>query len=802
VPASGTAGFGWSGAANTFAVSPAWRDAAGRWLALEIEHFSGYGIGIPGPSQLDALLVSLLALEADQAEIEGVLIACLQDPAAPCTEPDLENVLVEWYDTIVAPRLAAAGGASVTTVIAAHQALRTWVNAVEYTPFDALPGTLAARREQGLANDLANLALAFDAYTEPTCSGATTDWKDWLRVPEELKTRAAQLHEANPDYLLTFALGPAEYCARFLIADLSFPANVAATTTELPLSFVTYLVEFAKPPTPIAAHVELSYSEGASGPAEVTTGADGTLDQPILVERTPGSPLFVLVDLAGVELELERPDVLSHATSVRAGALAFEANLGPLASPILAPGSTSTHCLVTALAGAENQTVQLSLDGPGDLSSESTSLAFDPNDGALRGCVDYTAPEGPVAKDETAELRATLLLDGETYEDVLVLHPHWIEITLQADLGAGIQDVTNAIEWISDTGPFALAATVTGPGETVDDPPGAIEGAALDAQGQAALLSLAGTGGGETLALVTNAAGQAAFALAADDSGGATTHAVELRHDPLGSSDPAGVVLKRLALPELSVQFPPFVAPGVATPLVVTASQAGVPAQGYLVEVAVVGGSITPDSGTTDVDGDFQASAMLDPGETLLTLTVNLRAGPGEPLLQQQIVQAPAGDAPRVIVTSRMDRAFGATTVRDAEGPVSLVGNGATLASDVELDALGSVVRVVANGSAPPVASGVQPNTYFQLDLEVIGAPFVATLSTFTASSTDTGSWVWFLERTGTNSSTTLRCEAPGNPNCTPNTGSVFTLAPGRYQLQGRASRGVAILDVTFTPAP
>jgi hypothetical protein len=650
VPASGTAGFGWSGAANTFAVSPAWRDAAGRWLALEIEHFSGYGIGIPGPSQLDALLVSLLALEADQAEIEGVLLACLQDPAAPCTEPDLENVLVEWYDSIVAPRLAAAGGASVTAVIAAHQALRTWVTAVEYTPFDALPGTLAARREQGLASDLANLALAFDAYTEPTCSGATTDWKDWLRVPEELKTRAAQLHEQNPDYLLTFALGPAEYCARFLIADLSFPANVAATTTELPLSFVTYLVEFAKPLAPIAARVELSYSEGASGPAEVTTGADGTLDQPILVERTPGSPLFVLVDLAGVELELERPDVLSHATSVRAGALAFEANLGPLASPILAPGSTSTHCLVTALAGAENQTVQLDLDGPGDLSSESTSLAFDPSDGALRGCVDYTAPDGPVAKGEIVELHATLAFAGETYEDVLALHPRWIEITLQADLGAGLQDVTNAIEWIPDTGPFALAATVTGPGETVDDPPGAIEGAALDADAQDALLSLTGTGGTDPLALVSDAAGQAGFALTGDDA--ETTHAVELRHDPQGSSEAAGVVLKRLP-PAMALSLPSTVTPGTPVAFEVSATEGPNPAPGYHVELTATGGSVGASTGTTNQDGQFATSATLAPGQTLLTITATLRAEPGGEVLDVATAQASGEPVGSVVFVSR-----------------------------------------------------------------------------------------------------------------------------------------------------
>ncbi len=652
VPDGALAGFAWSGPANAFAVSPSRSDSAGRWLALVVEHFSGYGIGIPGPSQLDALVGSLLALAASAAEVAGVLTACLADTNAPCTEPDIESVLVEWYDTIVAPRLAAAGGAPVVEVITAHEALRSWSAAVFYATdfFDVLPASVGARRSQGLAQDFANLKNAFDRYTMPTCNGAVSDWKDWLRVPEELKVRAATLHEADPDFLLAFALGPDAYCARFLIADLSFPPDVAPDTTELPLSFATYLVVFAQPLEPIAGRVALSYSEGASGPAEVVTSADGTLDEPILVQRTPGSPLFVTVDLFGVELELDRPDALSDSGVVHAGALAFEENLSPLASPILAPDATSEHCVTTALPAAENQTVQLALEGPGTLSADHATLEFDPVAGMLRACVDYTTPDGPVAKGETAELRATLLLAGQSYEDALTLHPRWVEIGLEADVGAGLENATNQILWIPDTGPFAIAATVMGPGETVDDPAGPVAGANLDAQGQAALLSPGGSGGTPTLPLTTSAAGKAGFALTADAA--ETTHAVELRHDPQGSSLPAGVVLKRIP-PVMALSLPGTVIPGTPAAFEVAVTEGNEPAPGYHVELAVTGGNVGADSGTTNLDGKFQTSATLDPGQTLLTITATLRAEPDGEALDVKTAEATGGAAGSVVFVSR-----------------------------------------------------------------------------------------------------------------------------------------------------
>jgi hypothetical protein len=249
----------------------------------------------------------------------------------------------------------------------------------------------------------------------------------------------------------------------------------------------------------------------------------------------------------------------------------------------------------------------------------------------------------------------------------------------------------------------------------------------------------------------------------------------------------------------MTVQLPPTLLPGVATPLVVTVFQDGGPAPGYYVEVQAQGGSVTPDEGLTDVDGDFQASATLPVGGTQLTLTITLRTEAGGEVLAQQVAQAFAGEAPRVVVTSREDRASGATTLRDAVGPVTRIGNGATLTSDVELDAQGSVVRVEAHGSAPEVSGGIQPSTYFQLDFEVTGAPFEATLASFTAAGA--GSSVFLYRQVG-NTYGALRCEAPGNPSCTQTTGNVFTLDPGRYQLQGRAYAGTSDLEVTFALAP
>jgi hypothetical protein len=336
---------------------------------------------------------------------------------------------------------------------------------------------------------------------------------------------------------------------------------------------------------------------------------------------------------------LERPDVLSDSEVALAGALAFEENADPEPSPILELGSTSEHCVATGLAGAVGQIVHFALEGPGSFPDPPLDALTSDDDGVLRACVEYTAPEGPVAKDETVRLRATLVFDGQTHEDELTLHPRWIEIALEADVGAGLEPATNAILWVPDTGPFAIAATVTGPDETADDPPAPAQGADLDAQGQAALLSPAGTGGTPSLALTTDAAGKAGFALAADDSGGETTHAVEVRHDPQGSSDAAGVVLKRL-LPVMALSLPSTVTPGEPASFALTAIEGADPAPGYHVELSASGGSVGADTGITDPDGEFHTSATLAPGQTLLTITATLRAEPGSEVLDVETASA------------------------------------------------------------------------------------------------------------------------------------------------------------------
>ncbi len=643
VPEGPVAGFGWSGAANAFAVSPWWSDPQGRWLALGVEHFSGYGIGIPGPSQLDALEASLLALEALEANIEALITACSQS-AGGCTAAQLEQILVFWYDLVVGPPLTAAS--DVAARIAAHVALVHWTAAVaaatpqvETSPGSGdLPQSLGGRRQTGLELDFANLHSSLIAYGEPACSGPVTDWKDWVRIPDEIRTRAAQLHQGAPEFETVFAPIPA-YCVELRLVDLSFPETLAPDTSALPLSF-RVVIEAPDEEIGVDGEVELTYSEGASGPEQVATDNLGFAE--LTVQRDPGAPVFVEVKLHAVETEIDQHGILHYFAVARAGDLVFEENLDPEPSPTLEPGSTSKQCVLVGVRPVAGQTVAFALEGPGSLSADSGVTALDPLFGAGRACVEYTAPDAPVAKDEPVRLRAELVFDGQTYQDELALHPRWVEIALQADVGAGLEDATNAILWVPDTGPFAIAATATGPGATADDPPVPQEGADLDAQGEAALLSLSGTGGADTLALATNAAGKAGFALTADDSTGATTHAVELRHDPQGSSDPAGVVLKRLP-PVMALSLPGSVTAGTPVPFEVTATEGPNPAEGYHVELAVTGGSVGSDQGVTNADGEFATSATLAEGETLLGITATLRAEPEGEALDVKTAEAVAG---------------------------------------------------------------------------------------------------------------------------------------------------------------
>jgi len=815
VPGGLTAGFGWSGAANAFAISPWWTDPEGRWVAIGVEHFSGYGIGIPGPSQLDALEGALMGLAASQGTASSIVATCLQGPA-PCTPAELAAIFVEWYDVIPGPRLSAAS--DVVARIAAHEALLHWMAAVAAaTPFletapgsGLLPVSLTSRRTEGLALDFANLHSSMLANTQPACSGPVTDWKDWVRIPEELGTRAAQLHGANPEFATVFGLSADRYCVDLFVHVADFPLAITADTTELLLALRTWIRvgDPGGPPAswelvPVAAALELAYSEGASGPEEVETGASGfeTGYTEVTVQRVPGSPLFARVDIQGTELEIQRPELLSDEAVARVGALAFEGNLDDAPAPTLEPEATSEHCVQVGVGPPAGQIVAFALEGPGSLSAASDVTELDVLGGGTgRACVEYTAPDGPVAEDEATRLRASLVFDGETYEDELELHPRWVEITLQADVGAGLEDATNAILWVPDTGPFAIAATVTGPGATEEGPPEPVAGANLDADAQDALLSLTGSGGTETLALTTGAAGKAGFALTGDD--GETTHAVELRHDPQGSSEAAGVVLKRLPA-TLALSLPANVTPGTPVPFEATASEGGEPAAGYHVDLTVTGGSVGTDSGTTNAEGEIQTSATLDPGQTQLTITATLRAVPDGEALDVETVQATV-EASGVALLTRTDECVGITGGVPGDpyplGPYSCEGGGQELDSDVVTPGGGFVLSIFAKGTGVPIGENREGQVYFSLAFRVVDGPVLATFD-FDVSGQDAG--VVLAGVGGRLACAQVPADAGGCGPGVPAAGAVV-LQPGEYAVAGGSfdEGGSFELQVDFSPAP
>jgi hypothetical protein len=731
------------------------------------------------------------------------------------------GVLGDHDGRLVRPRGRAAhrgriGGAA--QALSGNEALLVWRTVLEAVAQLGHPGpwpeSVTSQLSQGLVQNHANLLAQIAAYTKPGCSGAVSDWKDWLRIPDLILEGAQPLYQGAQ----LAALDPTgRYCVALAFRDVSFPEEVAEGTTSLPLSFET-VVEAPGGDVGVASQLLFVYeTDNASGPTDLVTAEDGSAS--LTVTRSLGTPLFVEVLFGAAETTLGRPElVTSEHVSAGSLGLAFEADFDPAPQAYLEPLSEHEVCVLTTLEPFAGQTVSFFLDGPGDIAPAEAVTVDDGTRG--RACIEYIGAEAPVAKDLEALLTATLVAGGQTYQDTLHLHPAWVDVRLHADVGEGWVPATNQTLDAEGEGPFDLRGTFTMNPPHVGDPPPYPPFAEREVTAETDENTLRRLGTVDlfkSIVWATDALGRLDLewdGVNANQSVSTITFLATDLDDFLGL-DPvaaASVTLDRGGLPDMGVQFPSSVLPGVATPLVVTVYQDGEPPPGYHVEVEATGGTVSPASGTTDVDGQLQASATLTPGETLLTLTVTLREDPGGPVLDVQTVQAvEASDDALVVLVDRRDQCGGCGPVLlgPRVGPVERDGTWAgggtsSLDSDVQTadgTLASTITTIVADGSgSQDEPSPVNPFSHFRAEFRV-EAPVLATFS-FTATGATAVVFLYPLDGSGV----VLGCAPLGEsycPNGEPAAGTV-ELAPGLYAVSGEVFyQGTSFhLEIGFTPAP
>jgi hypothetical protein len=788
------AAFSGTGPANTFAVELSWPDSERRFASLALEHFSLYGLAIPGPTQLAPYVADLEAIWGLSEIPFAWDEACTDDPVC------WEEVVGGWYDLEVGPRIE-TGSAGPAQALSGNEALLVWRAVLEAVAIlghpSPWPESVTSQLTGGLAQNHANLLAQITAYTEPACSGAVSGWEDWLRIPDEIGKRAEALYEGAQ----LAALDPTgRYCVALAVRDISFPEEVAEGTTSLPLSFRT-VVEAPGGDVGIASQLVLVYNtENASGPSSLVTASDGSAS--LTVTRAVGTPLFVEVLFGAAENTLGREELVTDGRAAAGSlGLAFEADFDPAPQAYLEPLGSHEVCVLTTVEPFAGQTVSFFLDGPGDIAPAEAVTVDDLGRG--RACIEYLTPEAPVAKDIEALLTATLVAGGQTYQDTLHLHPAWVDVRLHADVGEGWVPATNQTLDAEGEGPFDLRGTFTMNPPLVGDPPPYPPFAqqVVTAETDETTLRRLGTVGlFKSIGWSTDALGRLDLewdGVNADQTVSTITFlAADI--DDLEGLDPvaaASMTLDRGGLPDMTVQFPSVVLPGVATPLVVTVYRDGEPAEGYLVELEASGGTVAPASGNTDVDGQLQASATLAPGQTLLTLTVTLREDPGGPVLDQQVVEAAeASDEALVVLVDRRDQCGGCGPVLlgPRVGPLerdgSWTGGGtSSLDSDVQTaDGTlgGTVTTLVADGSgSQDEPSPVNPFAHFRAEFRV-EAPVLATFS-FSATGESAAVYLNRLDGSGA----VLGCAPLGSqsycPDGEPSAGTL-ELAPGLYAVSGQ----------------
>ena len=625
-------GFNWIGSNNAFAIQPPSISSDRRTITLSVKHFSGYGMGIAGASQLSQVAGELVALSSDESVANSLFFSVT-------TESELFSTIEDWFDLIVQPRLD-EGDDSVVKALVAHEAYINWLAIIDLVPSPEFLSRVLSGREQTISN----LTLHFAAYTQPNCNGAVENWKDWIRIPDELRLRIINHYffedEAdNFPALIGGSFFPDKISCAILESEfVNPPTELADDQTEIPLTLRTYITHPGGT-TPIAANINMSYSDGASGEAQLITEVSDGLVQ-FQVDRDPTWP-SIQVSADVFENSLGRDEVLNHTLGLIIGenALSFLANpLGP--KPILAIGATRALTVELNIPGqqVEGVIVNFTLDGPGSLSASSGVIE---NVGLNLASVEYIAPASPVIKDLIATITATVSHDGQNYEAKYVLHPYWQDIEIRVNTGSTLVEATNDSVNIIGDGPFGLHAIITGAGETTADAPIAVDlpmdNVVFDANNpvQQTLRLESGTCCVNTVTAPVAANGIAIAEWLPEFAENFESHVIEVRYNDGESVDSIGatvtLVRTTVQLGGVFINVPETIDPGETVNITVFAPL------NYWVELSVTGGELGAVAGlaTQGINGSPDLTTTLTnlPGHSCIAVQARVYTESGGELV-------------------------------------------------------------------------------------------------------------------------------------------------------------------------
>lgn len=635
LPPGPIAGFAWSGEEDRFEVASSLPDANGN-LRIRVDHFSGFGAGIPGPSQLDALAAELTRALQNRDLVIGLLAPECFLEGTPCTDEEKQQIIDDLYISV--DRLLAVGTNGVVEAITAHENLVAWVE------MQLILGLEDVRTEDAKQTNFENLQAVFESYSLPACTGEVTDWRDFVRIPEEIESRAASSGFYDEDQIEGLLFSLFSSCARIEADDVSFPETFTPDETELPLSFRTVIRVPGEEDIPIPAEVDLSFGPGTSGQTAHETDTQGRFTTEI--SREPTAPRV------RVDARLQEPETrLLNLASFQAGddQFVFESNDTSAAPCYVPSGDDRELCAISRSDAPAGTTVEFELFGPGEIDATSDILRTDPDSDFTVTCVTYTAPDGPVARDLAAEVTARYVFDAEAFRDTVEVYPHWKDVVLETDVGNGFVDTTNRTVSITGERPVPMRATVHEAGECQIDEPLPERGETVRIETPEQTLVATGCCA-SSISRLTNSAGRVDFQWRRNGSE-SSEFPIEVFVGPGESLVGASTTLQRLTL-GVAIGFPDELEADLNEPLIIHVTDGtGTPFEGAYVEITAFGGSVGNPSGLTDEDGRFETTARRFEREVLeLEVTVALAQGEAPMATANLDVNAPANEFGVVLV--------------------------------------------------------------------------------------------------------------------------------------------------------
>lgn len=643
--------FGWTGAERRFALAVPGVDATGGTLRLPVAHFSGFGLGIPGPSQLDALAGEMMALAAETDPIlaasTGVFDEATRDLLCNgCTPDELAAFFASWLDDwwdLSVKYLLDEGTRGPVEALVASRAMEVfaWVYLfwVSENPNERIVA--------GRAQDLSNLRQHHDAYTQPACNGSVANWQDWLRIPDELRARVVSRHpEALGDFpelrndlwAPVFDLPGPTACAYLRAAWVDPPSALGPDDFRIPMTLRTW-IQHPGGTLPVAARAYIGYGTGASGPPQVDTGDDG--EAVVEVGRDLTVQSFI-ADADVHHLPIPRFPVMNNVATAIVGPSELLLQSFTSWSMVMPLGHSTSVQARLEVDGqpVEGIEIELTLRGPGKLEIEDArSDGF----GVVRGR--YTAPSVFVPRAVTAIIEARATHAGRTYTAVLELHPAWADLTLEADTGSGWVPATNRALTVDGDGPVPLRAKVALSGDFIDSPPLAPPSG-----------SFVDWAAAEPVLARNDACCAVAHFDPLDAEGTSAGVAWQAGGDPGGSfkidafypgvvegAVNASVTLERRVPTEaVALDLPPTVPAGVSRRFTATVNDSlGRPVAGASVALTVIGGG-SGSGGVTDGDGRMEGTLTMDAGATSMTVRLVVTAPGGEVLYDAETTIAAA----------------------------------------------------------------------------------------------------------------------------------------------------------------